>query len=86
MDWQPIETAPKDGSRVLLVRAGIDESAFVGSWSLWSNKDYWTPDHWVDDARNLDLIERPPTHWMPLPDPPQPTGGQEHGLSGDGKA
>jgi hypothetical protein len=64
-DWQPIETAPKDGSNVLLSPAFERERVTVGSWDL-------------DDVgeggqcwRCLELSERlEPTHWMPLPSPP----------------
>ena len=64
MTWQPIETAPRDGTRVLMIRAG-EQAAWVGSWNL-----YGTDNGWWDDARELDLKERPPTYWQPLPDPP----------------
>lgn len=58
-DWWDIETAPKDGTPVLLIaRKG---NPWVDEWSKdfegWFFCDQWeTP------------IE--PTHWMPLPDPP----------------
>ena len=35
-EWQPIETAPKDGTRVLLFRDGWAENTSVGYW----NSDY----------------------------------------------
>jgi hypothetical protein len=65
-EWQPIETAPKDGSNVLLSPAFERERVTVGSWDL-------------DDVgeggqcwRCLELSERlEPTHWMPLPSPPE---------------
>ncbi len=54
--WQPIETAPKDGSRILL-RA---MSQHVGWWE--DENDWW--------ATGLDSYVRNPTHWRPLPAPP----------------
>lgn len=73
--WQPIETAPKDGARVLLAKFGWAEDMegnneyrlfFSVSGSWWTERDYWT-----------DGLEKliPPTHWMPLPAPPQDTEG-----------
>jgi hypothetical protein len=54
--WQPIETAPKNGTRVL-VRYDVQRSSrVVGaySWNGWS---------WMSD----DVGKVQPTHWMPLP-------------------
>jgi hypothetical protein len=59
VQWQPIETAPKDGIEILLGRA--DGSLTFGSWYK---------SRWVDD--NLFHITWP-THWMPLPTPPEAT-------------
>lgn len=61
MSWQPIESAPKDGTRVLLVVTMRDFSGIshihVGSWSR--NNGEW---RWP--------VMYQPTHWMPLPAPP----------------
>lgn len=60
--WQPIESAPKDGTCVLLAyRVSRLASTTVG----WFNGEKWR------DEENTDLG---PTHWMPLPDPP--SGGE----------
>jgi hypothetical protein len=58
--WQPIETAPKDG-RVIL--APVDFQPFVALLS-WCDDDT----DWIDD---FGMVFHP-THWMPLPSPPQP--------------
>lgn len=63
MEWQPIEIAPKDGTEVLLFGDRFD-SAYLcafhdGEWKY--AKRY--PDCWD--------LNRHPTHWMPLPDPPK---------------
>lgn len=57
--WRPIETAPKDGTDVLVLwdRGGTMQVA-----SCWEGT--WT------DANDDELIVSPPTHWMPLPEPP----------------
>jgi hypothetical protein len=55
--WQPIETAPRNGRDVLLYLAG-PKRLFVGCWDA----DYseWTIANFVAF----------PTHWRPLPAPP----------------
>ena len=63
MDWQPIQTAPKDGTWALLWNgrrlhiASYDrvESAWVSSFKT--------------VTRRLAVLPEP-THWMPLPEPP----------------
>ena len=37
-EWQPIETAPKDGSKVLLFREDWDQ-AFIGKWKYFEDGD-----------------------------------------------
>lgn len=71
MDWQPIETAPKDAGNILLaVRVGKLRKVTIGWWGSGyydrATKSYrggW------GDAHSRDLIA---THWMPLPPPPEP--------------
>ena len=73
-DWQPIETAPKDGTAVL-VSPGTwsDRSASIAKWKsdkyAKKPRPYWSRD---DDLGRVTLSrERQTTHWMPLPPPPQ---------------
>ncbi len=61
MKWQPIETAPKDESRILLYRTGWAEAIAVGWWSNANVCWMSIPGTWEWKA----------THWMPLPDPPE---------------
>jgi hypothetical protein len=68
MNWQPIETAPKDG-RIILGWQGNK-----GRWQgrgihevRWSNDGYidgWFCIYDEDEQTN-------PSHWMPLPEPPK---------------
>ena len=65
MDWQPIETAPKDGTVVLL--AGCRKPV-AAAW-LEDEIDYW---HVDDNKRGPFALRGPgPTHWMPFPAPPE---------------
>lgn len=63
-EWQPIETAPKDGTHVLMYRRqDISEAwwqkKFIGEGYEWGGTGWAYPDF------------APPTHWMPLPEPPK---------------
>lgn len=57
MEWQPIATAPKDGTSVLLwSRNGYDVAVWSGRIGEWTTGQlFYAPE---------------PTHWMPLPSPP----------------
>ncbi len=60
MNWQPIETAPKDGTQVLLWIGGHSEP--------WAQTGFFEGGYWLDSYEGIDLSS--PTHWMPLPPPP----------------
>ena len=64
--WQPIETAPKDGTAIL-VNTGYAHDAWQYVTAHYRN------DLWV--ACCSSSIVRP-THWMPLPEPPQALNGE----------
>ena len=82
MGWQPIETAPRDGTSILVCGGtwvgdfsgevslgGVAMVTFLGSkWAV-DNTEYYAP-----TIRN-------PTHWMPLPPLPDTPQAQ---LSGEG--
>jgi len=59
--WQPIATAPKDGTQVLLFRAG---KSMVQGW--WNRGGAFHMPHWSTPSGLFD-----PTHWRPLPPPPE---------------
>lgn len=71
MDWQPIETAPKDGPGILAYIPSApwhDEPHICEAfWSLWREGGGWR----ISDHDNGCWVE--PTHWMPLPTPPKET-------------
>jgi hypothetical protein len=57
--WQSIETAPRDGTHILLYKSGIQ---FVG---------YWENGYWVINIARLSVVASFPTHWKPLPYDPE---------------
>ena len=57
MQWQPIDTAPRDGTEVLIFgNCGIMVMLFDNGWR---------------EKANYMSLKTPPTHWMPLPSEPQ---------------
>ena len=68
--WQPIETAPRDGTRILGRRTSADRS--TGRLRYEKRKTFWGKTSHVPiygwnhgrDVEDLDLWE--PTHWKPL--------------------
>ena len=69
MDWQPIETAPKDGTPVKL---GLKCSLrVIGSNAI---KSYFEDGQWFSEYGESGWRRVPavfyPTHWMALPPPP----------------
>src|SRR5690348_16271156 len=64
MNWQPIETAPKDGTRVLVYAPG--HLHMIGAWIEHHGYTYIGP-AWFS---NNSIITPAPTHWMRLPEFP----------------
>lgn len=76
MRWQPIETAPRDGTSFIAFRP-----------TMWGGKGHIGPTSWVDDryAKKprpfwqsvehwigiLEDRQHPPTHWQPIPAAPE---------------
>ena len=73
MKWQPIETAPKDGTWFLgytprkIHGRKTSENGSIISYRYWSDG---SPPYWFSNMNGWPQ----PTHWMPLPEPP--TGEQ----------
>lgn len=59
-EWRPIETAPKDGTPILLYRRGQYTGYYGGADSGWRFNDPLKTGMWPL-----------PTHWHPLPPPPK---------------
>lgn len=65
MTWKPIETAPRDGTRVLLAT----ESGYIGLAGWNSTDEIW--------RSSMYGYVRDPKHWQPLPAPPvEPEDGR----------
>ena len=68
--WQPIDTAPKDGTSVLVYPPTWNgRSAAIAKWEsdkyAKKPRPFWRRD---DDMGRVTISrERSPTHWMPLP-------------------
>lgn len=79
MKWQPIETAPKDGTEILVYKnvATVD----IIHIASWVNQDEWMHetecgDGWwsyTENSVSQRMLEgyKYPTHWMPLPPLPE---------------
>jgi hypothetical protein len=69
--WQPIDTAPKDGTRVLIALWAWNQpnTERLYYWAEFCEGEWCEPD-------NLDIQYFAPTHWRPLPPPP---GEQQEG-------
>ena len=73
--WQPIETAPKDGTTVLVwfkthgcmsARWTDRDEGPTSDYACWHVDDYKHGPYQVRGYRSGD-----DTHWMPLPEPPK---------------
>jgi len=68
-EWQPIETAPKDGAMVLIFD---QDTVTPGRFDDGCDDDGNEVDppgwFWFD---GVDTGDAEPTHWMPMPEPPK---------------
>ena len=69
MQWQPIETAPKDGTVIILFDG---KSVWAGRWIGHSYYPWVAIDNHIYGPRGLKAKDV--THWMPLPPPPTDEG------------
>lgn len=67
--WLPIKTAPKDGQEIWVfngeqgVMNWTEGISIAGKWALWI---------WSDSTlADVDPEPEQPTHWRPLPPPPE---------------
>jgi len=62
-EWQPIETAPTDGTAFLTYTPMPDDSVFSVDVAYWDEES--------GDLMKFGCGFMYVTHWMPIPEPPQ---------------
>lgn len=75
--WQPISTAPRDGTFILAVCKGFTPAAAQwttdfrpeGEFTFLEPGMFAAEDHWEEMLAQTDPWQ--PTHWLPLPAPPE---------------
>jgi hypothetical protein len=72
MTWQPIKTAPKDGTKILAVIPGFLVSTAwwfpdYQKWMTTDAEDYPDIDSWEATVADTEYL---PEYWMPLPEAP----------------
>lgn len=72
-EWQAIATAPKDGTRILLARtdSGKSQSWLVMTVGAYAQHKFRTKHGWKREHSMGGAVSFTPTHWMPLPWPPE---------------
>ncbi len=81
--WQPIETAPKDGTFVIICVSHetrdpvIGEARFLPATRFFDAEWWWqgcAPEQYINCEPISQTNFGKPTHWQPLPTPPGETG------------
>ncbi len=78
-EWPPIDSAPKDGTQILVARINDDVGCDPIEITEWCVSDYPTYEHVEGDLyRKISHLSgywngngHRATHWMPLPEPPR---------------
>lgn len=85
MEWKPIESAPTDGTPLLLFCPGVRSwnrlsgmpDVVVGMWTTSVRTTGWFSDlgdvdqGYESTGAYFEHEQLSPTHWMPLPEPPK---------------
>lgn len=79
MKWQPIATAPKDGTDIIVVC--FEAGEWIVRLAQWVKKEEWQPpadpdepqdqDGWWSVDSSVTQTWREPKHWIPLPELPE---------------
>lgn len=70
-DWQPIESAPKDGTEIIAWGMMRGDYGYTPDEPTWTGVR-WTNAQWqVTKPTARHFAGFTPTHWTPLPEPPK---------------
>lgn len=74
MLWQPIETAPKDGTVIDLWMAGPNNSGARRPNCWWGGNTWWCDNDLIQGYDGPEFyVNDVPTYWMPIIAPPNTT-------------
>lgn len=65
MEWMPIETAPKDGTSILIFEPCSNRCLYNRIYVV-----HYSDKSWAESDGEMYSVFYP-THWMPLPNPPK---------------
>jgi hypothetical protein len=66
--WRPIETAPKDGTQIIVFSTEEADPSPTLAVFLAGESDFWLDAY--DHSPMTGVVSGKPTHWLPLPPPP----------------
>jgi len=76
--WQPIETAPRDGTDMLLYQPDVNKHGIERFYheliivAFWDDRyDCWSVSNVGGYEWDTDMQSKEVTHWMPLPESPK---------------
>lgn len=73
-DWQPIESAPKDGTIILIAKGRYVFAAYWSQCPMATGGSAEYPWVFLDETNGVNGYigdENGPSHWQPLPKPPE---------------
>lgn len=72
MEWQPIDTAPRGGKWILVYEGGAINTKYSRcDVARWLPKGPYSDSKGPGWYNGAAVLLQPPTHWMPLPEPPK---------------
>lgn len=75
MNWRPIDTAPLDGTNIIIAVQNRTNTDFIIGEAYFApesyNNDWWWANTCYSDSHGGPVSEiNHPSYWMPLPEPP----------------
>ncbi len=65
--WKPIDSAPRDGRLFYVITAGMNIPVLAKWEDRWESVRIYL----AGGAQEFTVNVANPTHWMPIPDPPE---------------